>query len=94
VTAEGSAPLSTAGASFDAIIEVGGTQQIVQKGRFYSCNSLNVSASSPASPPLRPLRPPTASTNCFVLRKPTCFLHGSVAGLSFGGGCFAAGGGD
>ena len=44
MTAEGSAPLSTAGASFDAVIEVGGTQQIVQKGRFYSCNSLNVSA--------------------------------------------------
>ena len=30
--------------AFDAIIEVGGTQQLVSTGRFYSCNSLNLEA--------------------------------------------------
>lgn len=28
--------------AFDAVIEVGGTQQLVSEGRFYSCNSLKV----------------------------------------------------
>jgi len=33
-----------AGPTFDAIIEVGGTQQIVTAGRYYSCNSLRLEA--------------------------------------------------
>lgn len=41
VAAAQTAPAAPVSA-FDAVIEVGGTQQLVSEGRFYSCNSLKV----------------------------------------------------
>ena len=55
VSAEGAAVVAAEGkfgpdpASFDAIIEIGGGQQIVSKGRYYSCNSLNMAAGTELS---------------------------------------------